>query len=129
MKRIVPISMLALMAVLLFPWQVLCMAHPLGHDHHDDGHPTPCEMRKLFDGENILPPMHCFQISLDAADFLPDHDAVTVPVVTVPMLAVAAAVLTALPPAPCVRPLFPDPGGGETAALAPVLALRGPPAI
>jgi len=56
----------------LFPWQFICLAHPLGHDHHDKDEISPCEISKKImqqPGEHLLPPMECEHISTYTDNF------------------------------------------------------------
>lgn len=58
------------MGILIFPWQMLYMAHPTGHDHHHHDEPSACEMREIYKGESsFLPPMHCNSVSIEADDY------------------------------------------------------------
>ena len=49
------------MGIILFPRQLVCMAHPLGHDHHQHEGPSPCELRQQYKGKEaaLWPPMEC----------------------------------------------------------------------
>ncbi len=62
------------MGIILFPWQVICTAHPLGHshEHHEEGKLSPCELYRKYvneEGHHILPPMHCHHLSADTDDY------------------------------------------------------------
>lgn len=60
------------MGIILFPWQMICLAHPFGHKHHHHDGPSPCELHRIAvqqGGQHILPPMECNHI-LSAIDDL-----------------------------------------------------------
>ena len=62
------------MGIMFFPWQVICIAHPFGHEHHRHNGPSPCELHRLAaqqGGQHILPPMECGHFSLHLADYQP----------------------------------------------------------
>ena len=70
------ILLLFLMGIILFPWQLICLAHPLGElDHHsgDSEHKeiSNCELRRQYTGKQsvIWPPMDCKQEVLKSAKF------------------------------------------------------------
>lgn len=53
------------MGIILFPWQMICLAHPFGHDHHHHQGPSICELHRIAaqqEGEHLLPPMECGHI-------------------------------------------------------------------
>ena len=72
-KRFKAISLLLLVGVLIFPWRLICVAHPFGHsnEHHEPGKLSPCELRKQYKGTGpaFFPPMHCHNASLEKGDF------------------------------------------------------------
>jgi hypothetical protein len=79
------------MGITMFPWQMMCTAHPFGHDHHNHDGPSPCEIRRMVlqqPGEHLLPPMNCNHMS-DATD---DYNQIQVEkiVPTIQMVAVAS---------------------------------------
>ncbi|MBK8517137.1 MAG: hypothetical protein IPL55_12915 [Saprospiraceae bacterium] len=72
MQQIKSILLLFIMGIILFPWQMICLAHPLGHEHHHHDGPSPCELHRIAaqqGGQHILPPMECNHI-LSAIDDL-----------------------------------------------------------
>lgn len=69
------------MGAILFPWQMICIGHPLGHGEHEYDGPSPCEIWEAYDGEEtaLLPPMHCGQVSADIDDFqIPQSERISV---------------------------------------------------
>lgn len=84
--------LLFIIGMTILPWQLMCIAHPFGHDHHAHEGPSPCELRAKAiaesDGPIILSPMDCEHV-LDATD---DYNQTQVEkiVPTVQMVAVAA---------------------------------------
>jgi len=71
MQRAGSIFMLFMMGIVLFPWQMICLEHPLGHDHHEQDGPSPCEIRKQYDGDGPVfwPPMPCDHLSPQKGHF------------------------------------------------------------
>ncbi|TDD95488.1 hypothetical protein [Flavobacterium cellulosilyticum] len=75
MQKEKSILLLFLMGIILFPWQLICLAHPLGeHDHAGDSDHkkiSNCELRRQYTGEQsvIWPPMHCKHEVLKSAKF------------------------------------------------------------
>lgn len=65
--------LLIVMGIMLFPWQLICTAHPLGHDHHEHDGPSPCELRQQYSGDGpvFFPPMNCDHASSQFEDFQP----------------------------------------------------------
>jgi hypothetical protein len=66
MQQIKSILLLFIIGIILFPWQVICPAHPFGHEHHHHNGPSPCELHRIASqqkGQHILPPMECGHIS------------------------------------------------------------------
>lgn len=63
------ISLLIIMGMLVFPWQLfhVCLAHPFGHasDH------IPCAEREKQMGDSYWPPMECVHMDIDTDDFPP----------------------------------------------------------
>lgn len=90
MKRTKSISLLSIFTMMLFPWQLMCMAHPMGHEHHHKpGELSPCEMRRLCTETSVWPPMDCNKLSINANDFqLPQNDKLTPSVQTLAVVAV-----------------------------------------
>ncbi|NBC83684.1 MAG: hypothetical protein GVY19_09910 [Bacteroidetes bacterium] len=69
MSKLKSILLLTAMGIILFPWKMICIAHPFGHDHHHHEGPSPCELREQVAGTGpvYLPPMDCKHID-DATD-------------------------------------------------------------
>lgn len=68
MQKTKVIGLLFVIGMALFPWKLICIAHPFGHshEHHDPGKLSPCELHRQAaqeGGQHILPPMHCKHIS------------------------------------------------------------------
>ncbi|MCC6753015.1 MAG: hypothetical protein IT266_03415 [Saprospiraceae bacterium] len=61
MHRIRALALLGFFALVSIPWQLICLEHPFGHDHHAHQGPSPCEMRRQYKGDVPAwwPPMHC----------------------------------------------------------------------
>ncbi|MEX0981901.1 MAG: hypothetical protein WD577_05020 [Bacteroidales bacterium] len=133
MARIKSILLLIIMGIILFPWQMICLAHPFGHAHHHHHHegPSPCEIRRIVlqqPGEHLLPPMECEHIS-DATD---DYNQTQVEriVPTVQLIAVAAVVFDLvgfeITEQPFLLPIDPK---CRSATLLSDSPLRGPPLV
>lgn len=63
--------LLFIMGIILFPWQMICITHPLGHKHHPNDGPSPCELHRIAaqqEGEYLLPPMECGNIQSQIYD-------------------------------------------------------------
>ncbi len=60
MKTFKSFLLLILMGIILFPREMVCMTHPLGHNHQHEG-PSPCELRQQYKGKGdaLWPPMDC----------------------------------------------------------------------
>ncbi len=56
---------------MMFPWLLICITHPFGHDHHQHENPSPCELRKEYSGNGpvFFPPMNCDQVSSKFEDY------------------------------------------------------------
>lgn len=69
----------------ILPWQLMCIAHPFGHDHHAHEGPSPCELRAKAiaesDGPIILPPMDCEHISEATDDYSQTQTERIVPII------------------------------------------------
>jgi hypothetical protein len=52
---------MALLGLVSIPWQLVCLEHPFGHEHHAHQGSSPCEMRRQYQGDVPAwwPPMHC----------------------------------------------------------------------
>ena len=79
MNRARSIFLVNIIFMMLLPWQLMCMAHPMGHAHHHvPGELSQCEQRKLCKETSIWPPMDCHNISITADDYqLPQNDKLT----------------------------------------------------
>lgn len=56
---------------------MVCISHPLGHQHHEHEGPSICELHAKFSGtddEHFLPPMDCDQVAVSIEDFIPSHE-------------------------------------------------------
>lgn len=62
-----------IMGVIIFPWEIICTAHPFGHAHeyHGPGELSPCEINKKYVGKGLyfLPAMHCQKASVDTDNY------------------------------------------------------------
>jgi hypothetical protein len=63
--------LMMILGIMLFPWQSICLAHPFGHIPHKHNGPSPCELRRQYDGTQLVvwPPMECKHISAKTDDF------------------------------------------------------------
>lgn len=73
MQKVKSILLLFLMGIILFPWQTICLAHPLGEPHHEGK--STCELRREYKGDQAVfwPPMHCKHEVLKSTDFQQPH--------------------------------------------------------
>ncbi|WP_373495049.1 hypothetical protein [Aquiflexum sp.] len=71
MRQFRTILLLFTLGIGFFPWQLVCTAHPFGHDHDPDEGPSPCELRRMYQGTNsaLWPPMDCEHIYLITDDY------------------------------------------------------------
>lgn len=132
MQRFRAILLLLIIGITLIPWQSICMAHPLGHDHHEHEGPSPCELRAKAiaesDGPILLPPMDCEHIS-DAMD---DYNQTQVKRIapTIQMIAVAAVIFDLVHFEITERPfLLPPEPNCRSAILLSDSPLREPPLV
>lgn len=68
------VYLLFIMVIMLIPWQLICTAHPFGHEPHElheHDSPSPCELRQQYpgDGPVFFPPMNCDHVSSQFEDF------------------------------------------------------------
>lgn len=119
------------MGMTIFPWQLVCAAHPFGNDHHGHDGPSSCEIHRMAaqePGQHLLPPMECQHIS-DATD---DHNQTQVEriVPTIQLIAVAAVVFDLVSFEITEQPFLlpPDPNC-RSATLLSDSPLRGPPLV
>jgi hypothetical protein len=132
MNKFKSILLLFIMGIILFPWQMICIAHLFGHEHHHHDGPSPCELHRIAaqeEGEHLLPPMECQDIVSQIDDFQQPQVEKVVP--TFQTLAILS-VLFELPylfgtqEAPVLFP--PDPKC-RSATLISDNPLRGPPMV
>jgi len=71
MDRVKTILLLFIIGILILPWQLLCLAHPFGHEHHHHDGPSPCELRAQYQGDApcFWPPMECKHLSADVGEY------------------------------------------------------------
>ncbi|MBW8051144.1 MAG: hypothetical protein FVQ77_12555 [Cytophagales bacterium] len=70
MKKPSSILLLGIFTIMLLPWQLMCMAHPMGHTHHHaPGELSPCEQRRLCKETSFWPPMDCNKLSVNTDDY------------------------------------------------------------
>ncbi len=110
MKRAKSIFLLSIISMMLLPWQLMCMAHPMGHAHHHaPGELSPCEQRRLYKETSVWPPMDCYKLSINADDYqLPQNDKLTPSVQTLAVTAVLLELIKVDLPENVFIPL-PDP--------------------
>lgn len=119
------------MGMIIFPWQLVCVAHPFGHNHHKHDGPSTCEIQKVaaqLPGEHILPPMDCEHIS-DATD---DYNQTQVEriVPTIQLVAVAAVIFDLVRFEITEQPfLLPPEPNCRSATLLSDSPLRAPPLV
>lgn len=131
MKRTKSIVLLFIMGILLFPWQMLCVTHPTGHNHHEHDGPSLCEQYRMAaqePGEHLLPPMDCENIKSFTTDYSPTQVNKIVP--TVQMVAILAVVFELITLDHQEQPFLipPDPNC-RSATLLSDSPLRGPPLV
>jgi hypothetical protein len=66
MKQHKSFLLLFIMGVIIFPWQSICVTHPLGHNTIAHDGPSHCETHRIYahkKGVHLLPPMHCEHIA------------------------------------------------------------------
>ncbi len=68
------LALLFLFGLVIFPWPLICIAHPAGHAHqqHPPGTLSACEQHRQVAGKKgvfLLPPMHCHSISSETGNF------------------------------------------------------------
>ena len=87
------VYLLIIMGIMLFPWQLICTAHPFGHDHHEHNGPSPCELRRQYSGDGpvFFPPMNCDHVSSQFEDFKTPQTEKVKP--TIQTIAVAIAII------------------------------------
>lgn len=84
------ILLLFIMGMMMLPWQLVCIAHPFGHHHHQHDGPSPCELRRQYQGTEPVfwPQMDCEHVSALIDDYqLPQTEKV---IPTLQTLAVTA---------------------------------------
>lgn len=75
MQKLKSIWLLFIMGMILFPWQIVCVSHPFGHEHHEHEGPSLCELRTQDDGTSPLfwPPMDCEHIDNQVDEYQAPH--------------------------------------------------------
>ncbi|MFZ6010782.1 MAG: hypothetical protein ACOYXT_10590 [Bacteroidota bacterium] len=114
MRQLKARLLLFVLGITLFPWQLVCVAHPFGHEHHDG--PSPCELRRLAaqqPGQHLMPPMDCDHILAQIDDIqqpqtenvLPAFQTVAVPCALLGQIHCpdSGEALTEFPPEPRCR--------------------------
>lgn len=130
LKRLLSISLLFIFGMMIFPWRLVCIAHPFGHshEHHEPGKPTPCELHRMYAGKVtcFLPPMHCKHLSPDTDNYQTTEKFQIKP--TFQTLAFAAVVFQIIkvdyPEQPFIIPHEPN---CRSAPILSVYSLRAPP--
>lgn len=114
---------------MLFPWKLICIAHPLGHKHHHEpGKPSPCELRKMYKGTAYWPPMDCHRISADTDNYQAPQKYDVKP--TYQTIAIAAVLFEFVKITYTEQPnLFPPEPKCRSATIISVHTLRGPPLV
>ena len=71
MQLIRSITLLWIMALIIIPVQLFCLAHPLGHEHehHVAGELTPCQKKAISTDICLWPPMDCQRVTIDADNY------------------------------------------------------------
>jgi len=115
----------------ILPWQLVCVAHPFGHDHHEHEGPSTCELHRMAaqqPGEHLLPPMECEHIS-DATDEYNQTQVERI-VPSIQMVAVAAVIFDLVSLETTEQPFLlpPDPKC-RSATLLSDSPLRAPPLV
>ncbi len=61
-----PAFLLLILLIGLAPWNLLCLSHPSGHNHHHEpGTFSPCQQRVMCMEYSFWPPMDCDRVSAD----------------------------------------------------------------
>lgn len=119
------------MGIILFPWQLICVAHPFGHEHHEHDGSSPCELHRMYanePGEHILPPMECEHILSQLDDFQQPQVEKVKP--TIQTLAIATVLFNLICIEQYEQPyLFPPDPNCRSAPLLSSHTLRGPPLV
>jgi len=131
MQKFKSIILLFILGIILFPWQLICIEHPFGHEHHHHDGPSPCELYRQAmqqPGEHIFPPMDCDNISKVTSDY--DQVQVEKTVPPLQLVAVVAVLfdLVGFEPTQQPFPLPPDPKC-RSATLLSDSPLRAPPLV
>jgi len=122
--------LLIVLGLTFIPWQMVCVSHPFGHEHHEHDGPSPCEIRRAImqqPGEHVLPPMECEHITPATDDF---QTSLQLKTPTIDQFIIAAVLLDFLKrelPEQEFYPL-PDPHSNSDPPLG-INALRGPPFV
>jgi hypothetical protein len=119
------------MGITMLPWQMMCTAHPFGHDHHKHDGPSPCEIRRMAlqqSGEHLLPPMRCNHVSDATDDYSQTQLEKIVP--TIQMVAVASILFDLVNVEITKQPfLIPPEPNCRSATLLSDRPLRAPPLV
>lgn len=117
--------------MILFPWQLICIAHPFGHDHHEHDGLSPCELHRIAaqqPGDKFLPPMECKHTLSQVDDFQQPQVEKVKP--TIQTLFVAAVLLDLIRIPIYEEPiLFPPDPKCRSAPILSSHTLRGPPLV
>ncbi len=131
MQKLKSILLLFIMGMILFPWQLICIAHPFGHNHHKHDGLSPCELHRIAaqqPGEKFLPPMECKHIALQLENFQQPQVEKVKP--TIQTLATAAVLLDLVCILQYEQPyLFPPNPKCRSAPILSSHTLRGPPLV
>lgn len=131
MQKKIAILLLLIMGITIVPWQSMCMAHPLGHEHHAEDELSPCEIHRIVAqqaGLHLLPPMECEHVSDATDDFNQNQVEKIVP--TIQLIAVASVLFDLLSFETPEQPYFNPPNPNcRSATLLSDSPLRAPPFI
>ncbi len=129
MQKTKSILLLFLMGLLLFPWQLACLAHPAGHDHNHHESPGPCELREIHKGtSSFLPPMHCNTVSVEAHDYNQTENQRIIPSTSNAIVAAVVFQLLKIE-LPCAQATVIPEARCNTGPPLAAFSLRGPPLV
>ena len=121
------VFLLSMVAITLLPWQMVCMAHPMGHNHHHEpGELSPCEKRKRNKDTAFWPLMDCDRMAIDTGHYRRPHNENLIRAIQTLFVAPVKLQLVKieLPQAPALQ--LPEPRGNSDPPPESI-SRRGPP--
>jgi hypothetical protein len=66
MNKPLPVILVIILLFGLAPWNMVCLNHPTGHNHHHEpGTFSPCQLRVMCSETSFWPPMDCHRVAPD----------------------------------------------------------------